>query len=491
MLRRWIKLKHIHYYAIPLFAILFLTTSTAHLYAQDTPNESQPYELFLPLVSTAPDPAWSADEREMVYAPEEDIPLDEAIIAATATTTEIAPTSYTTLRGSDGGQPVAALAIQDFPDTSNAADWEKYIEFYTPDRQKYMGYRTYVLPTTIDTSAITALQLKVNYKGPDKRTQRWIWHIYDWQRRKWVLLGDNRDAASWEWSEFTFSAGKTLENYVDATTREVRVRVQSSNTKDDMDLDYEALVVAAESAPPPPATDWWKPQPGTSWQIQFNGTINTNLAVDMYVLDLFDTPTTQIRQLQQQGRKVVCYFSAGSWENWRSDANDFPSNVKGRKLTGWAGERWLDIRKLATLGPIMAARLDLAVEKGCDGVDPDNVDGYTNKTGFPLKANDQLTYNRWLAREAHARGLAIGLKNDIDQIPALVNDFDWQINEQCFHYNECHKLTPFINAGKPVFGLEYESDETVFCPLANAQNFDFLKKNLELDEFRIDCRQSQ
>jgi hypothetical protein len=39
----------------------------------------------------------------------------------------------------------------------------------------------------------------------------------------------------------------------------------------------------------------------------------------------------------------------------------------------------------------------------------DNVDGFTNATGFPLTPVDQLTYNRFLAMEAHVRGLSIGL----------------------------------------------------------------------------------
>ncbi len=58
----------------------------------------------------------------------------------------------------------------------------------------------------------------------------------------------------------------------------------------------------------------------------------------------------------------------------------------------------------------MLRRLDLAVTKGCDGVEPDNMDGYANDSGFPLTAEDQLTFNRFIANEAHRRGLAVGLK---------------------------------------------------------------------------------
>lgn len=45
----------------------------------------------------------------------------------------------------------------------------------------------------------------------------------------------------------------------------------------------------------------------------------------------------------------------------------------------------------------MRRRLDKAVSRGCDGVEPDNVDGYTNHNGLGLTAADQLTYNKWLA----------------------------------------------------------------------------------------------
>ena len=234
--------------------------------------------------------------------------------------------------------------------------------------------------------------------------------------------------------------------------------------------------------------DWWRPAPGTSWQIQFTGELDFSLDVQMYDLDLFDTPLSALEELHARGVRIVCYFSAGSWEDWRPDADSFPPEVKGNNLEGWPGEQWLDIRRLDLLGPIMAGRLDLAVAKGCDGVDPDNVDGYANDTGFELSAQDQLAYNTWMAEQAHQRGLAIGLKNDLDQVSELLPYYDWQINEQCFYYNECDLLTPFVQAGKPVFGIEYQGDTAEFCPLANALNFDVLKKKLELDAWRMACR---
>ncbi len=237
-----------------------------------------------------------------------------------------------------------------------------------------------------------------------------------------------------------------------------------------------------------PSPSWWRPGPGTSWQWQLSGTIDTSIDVDMYDIDLFDTPKSVIDQLHQNGKKVICYVSTGSYENWRPDRDSYPQEILGQNLDGWSGEKWVDIRRLDTLGPILSARFDLAVTKQCDGIEPDNIDGYTNSTGFPLTAADQLVFNRWLATQAHRRGLSIGLKNDLDQVQQLVNDFDWALNEQCFQYNECDALLPFVHAGKPVFGVEYTGDPADFCPRANAKNFDWLKKKINLDSWRIPCR---
>lgn len=234
----------------------------------------------------------------------------------------------------------------------------------------------------------------------------------------------------------------------------------------------------------------WQPVPGTGWQWQLSGTLDTSIEVEMYDIDLFDTLQPVIDGLHDDGRIVVCYFSAGSWEDWRPDKEDFPPEVLGNDLDGWEGERWLDVRRIDILGPIMEARLDLAELKGCDGVEPDNVDGYANDTGFPLNATDQLAYNLFLATEAHERGLSVGLKNDLDQIGDLLPHFDWALNEECFAFDECDLLDPFVAAGKAVFGVEYIGDPASFCPAANAKSFSWLMKNWDLDEWRIDCQDS-
>jgi hypothetical protein len=161
--------------------------------------------------------------------------------------------------------------------------------------------------------------------------------------------------------------------------------------------------------------------------------------------------------------------------------------VLGDAVSGWPDERWLDIRRLDVLGPIMEKRLDLCRAKGFDGVEPDNVDGYSNGTGFPLSAADQLAYNRFLVSAAHARGLSIGLKNDLDQVAELQPIYDWALNEECFANSECQLLQPFVQAGKAVFNVEYGLDPASFCPQARAMGFMSMRKELALDAARTPC----
>src|SRR5262249_6836736 len=145
----------------------------------------------------------------------------------------------------------------------------------------------------------------------------------------------------------------------------------------------------------------------------------------------------------------------------------------------WAGSYWLDIRRIDVLLPIMRARFELCRSKGFDAVEPDEVDGYSNDTGFPLRYADQLAYNRAIADLAHSMGLSVGLKGDIGQVKDLWTAFDWTLNEQCFQFDECADLrTYFVQNGKAVFVVEYAdraagyaANVADFCPRANSWNF--------------------
>jgi hypothetical protein len=230
----------------------------------------------------------------------------------------------------------------------------------------------------------------------------------------------------------------------------------------------------------------WIPKPGTPWQWQLTNPVDTSVDVPVYDVDSTYTDATTVAGLHAKGRKVICYVNAGAWENFRPDKNSFPGTILGTD-DGWAGEKWLDIRQLTVLQPLMAARFATCRAKGFDGVEADLVESYNAQTGFPITAADQLRYNVMLAGLAHGLGLSIGLKNDLGQVPQLVGVFDFAIDEQCFQYSECDQLLPFIKAGKAVFEVEYQLSNDQFCAQANAMGLSAMRKNMALDPPRWPC----
>ena len=198
--------------------------------------------------------------------------------------------------------------------------------------------------------------------------------------------------------------------------------------------------------------------------MQFSGRIDKSVKADAYDIDAFETSAPLVAKLHDLGRHLVCYIDAGSWEKGRPDADRYPASVKGKAMAGWPGERWLDIRQVDVLAPILEDRIAMCAAKCFDGVEFDNVDGYSNKTGFPLTAQDQLAFDRWLADTAHADGLAVGLKNTPSLAKQLEPSFDFSIVEQCVQYRECGSFTPFLDAGEPVLDIEYSVRPSAFCP---------------------------
>jgi hypothetical protein len=253
----------------------------------------------------------------------------------------------------------------------------------------------------------------------------------------------------------------------------------------------------ASAAPAPPApvacSGCWHPALNTSWNWVLS-TVPTApyRAVAMYDVDGFDNSAANVAALHAAGIKAVCYLSAGTYENWRPDAAQFPASILG-KSNGWPGEQWLDVRDVqqanSPLRTIMDARLDMCHSKGFDMVELDNVDGYSNKTGFPLTAADQIYFDALLANDSHARGMSVLQKNDVEQIPALLPYFDAALNEQCNQYSECttaqtgsYGYDQYVAAGKAVFNAEYKLATSKFCSKDNSNNFNGVKFSLNLDD---------
>lgn len=255
------------------------------------------------------------------------------------------------------------------------------------------------------------------------------------------------------------------------------------------------------------AAAYWKPTAGTTFQIELSAVIGStsNLpgTIEAYETDLFDTPASTITNLHAAGKKVICYFSAGTAENWRTDYSDFTSSDLGASLDGWPGENWV-YTPSSNVRSIMLARLQLAKSKGCDAVDPDNVDVYSygSESGFSdLTTATSIDYLNFLTNEAHALGLSIGLKNAGEILPDLVGAMDFSISESCVQYNECSTYEPFVAANKPAFNIQYPfsssssksttvSAATIkkYCTgSADISGFTILLKHQNLDAWIYQC----
>ncbi|KAJ5115239.1 hypothetical protein NUU61_000998 [Penicillium alfredii] len=249
----------------------------------------------------------------------------------------------------------------------------------------------------------------------------------------------------------------------------------------------------------------WQPEPNTKWQIKLEGKLqDTSVDAPIYDIDLFENTPAGISELHDRGRKVICYFSAGTYEGWRQDKDKFVEETDlGKELEDW-NERWLNV-KSTNVQKIMQARLDLAQEKGCDGVDPDNIDGFDNDNGLGLTLDDAVAYVKFLASEASARGMSIGLKNGAQLVDSVIEDVQWSVNEQCAQFKECGDFAAFIEAGKPVFHIEYpkgddpdddsqntaedvsEQQKTNSCTARSSGKFSTVIKNARLDDFVQYC----
>jgi Glycoside-hydrolase family GH114 len=198
-----------------------------------------------------------------------------------------------------------------------------------------------------------------------------------------------------------------------------------------------------------------------------------------------------VRALHERGGYAICYIDAGGIENYRPDYRRFVRwhREHDRSLLGkpfskrFPEERWANVggsRQRAFLLRMMGDRTRLCAQAGFDAVEYDVVDAWANGrrvTGWKVSYEDQLAYNRGLARIAHRHGLAAGLKNDLGQVRDLVDAFEFAVNEECFTYDECERLRPFISAGKPVFHVEYTNSRGEFCAETEGLGFNSIRKS--------------
>ncbi|KAF2403107.1 hypothetical protein EJ06DRAFT_472511, partial [Trichodelitschia bisporula] len=222
---------------------------------------------------------------------------------------------------------------------------------------------------------------------------------------------------------------------------------------------------------------------GSKFQIILHNVPDTSQPLEpvdakIWDIDLFDTSKTHIGNLKKRGLNVICYFSAGTSEDWRPDYAQLKAYGSGdvcddAKCTSkWQGERWLNIKnakswsvqtptqELPPVWRVMRTRIKMAHEKGCDAIDPDNMDGFDNKNSYKLTEADSINFIKFMAAEAAQYNMSTGLKNAIAILPKVEEYVQFAVNEECVQNKECGGYRKFLNSGKPVFHIEYTADGT-------------------------------
>src|SRR5690242_2642198 len=244
-----------------------------------------------------------------------------------------------TKQGAATSQPMEVLAVKDQQGSSDNP--KSYTEFQA-DQYGYTGVFKFNLPAAPDSTA-QRLTFQANYRGPEKSFQKWEFQLLNVKTGKWVLIADNGGVTDGVWSDVIAMVADPAQ-FINSQNQ-IKLRYVGRNGGSKSQLDFLALDLKTSTptqpsptpetggGTPSPSTGGgghWQPVPGLKWQIQYTGAVDTSLPVDVYNLDLFDTSATVISGLKSKGKHVVCYFSAGSYENWRPDTGSFPASVLGR-----------------------------------------------------------------------------------------------------------------------------------------------------------------
>jgi hypothetical protein len=263
---------------------------------------------------------------------------------------------------------------------------------------------------------------------------------------------------------------------------------------------------AASYTRPPRGADQWywqigPDQPGLAGLPPITGAYPKPGSANIWDTDLFEDSNTAhagiptgsspvVAALHASGKYSICYVEAGAYQTSFPDKSNFAPGdygdaAKRYRMQGYPNEWWYDIAGFrnyvaghrSTLKGVavniaagLAKRIGWCALEGQDAIEPDDLDGYTNKGdtgvaggGWHLTKSDSAGFERWLAYEAHAHGLAIFQKNDPANAGADVGVYDGMIIEECNYYKDpCAgaggDATRYLKSGKPVLDAEYTED---------------------------------
>jgi hypothetical protein len=430
------------------------------------------------------------------------------------------------------------LGTKDQTGTQN--DSTKYVQFGTPSGQQFTGYLSFTASAGITTSQITSIQLMANVLAPQDTVDGWNYSIYNWKTAAYEHLGnqnhcggsiglhtckdDTGSFLDWRWNQYNANGDATKSDYVNSTTREIRVQLASSNASSYEDMDWISVAVYTNKGTGtifyPPTNYRWQYQlsataaDGTSYP-STQGIATTVCAVPYtggacvkpQIIDFdfyedasisgsnnFVYTTGAVTSLHSLGSKAIGYVDAGDTEQVRADYQqyvDFDNACSGcligNPFSGFRNEYMLNINndkgQADFIRNMVAARTDRVAANGFDAVEYDVLANYENRSGFSITDATQAAFNISLTTIAHNHFLSVPLKSDVDQAtePAIESAFDFVIDEQCNQYSQCGNYSTWQTAGKSIFNVEYKLATGKFCPEDTSANINGIAKSYSLD----------
>jgi len=449
----------------------------------------------------------------------------------------ISPASITAQQGSYTG---SVLSLNTKDQTGTQSDPTKYVQFGTTSGQLFSGYLSFLVPSGVTPSQITSIQVMANVLAPQDTVDSWDYSIYNWSKSAYEHLGnqnhcggstglhgcrdDSGSFLDWRWNQYTALGDATNSDYVNPSTREIRIQLAAANASSHEDMDWISVAVYTDKG----TGTTFHPPADYRWQYQLTASaadgsaypatqgIATTVCAAVYtggpcvepqIMDFdfyedqsitgandFEYTTGAVQALHSMGKNAIGYVDAGDAEQVRPDYQqyvDFDNAcggcLIGNPFSGFRNEYMLNINndkgQRDFILKMVAARTDRVAANGFDAVEYDVVGNYENRSGFTITYATQVAFNVALAGIAHSHFLSAPLKSDVDQATDtnLQSAFDFVIDEQCNQYGTCGNYSGWLSSGKAVLNVEYKVSTGKFCPADNAANMNGISKNTSLD----------
>lgn len=230
---------------------------------------------------------------------------------------------------------------------------------------------------------------------------------------------------------------------------------------------------------------------GDRWDWQLSGPVDLDRDVEMLGLDPDLVTREQLEALRAQGIDTVCHVNVGTLVQGSPEGNALPAATIGNTHEDDPQERYLDIRRVHYLVPVITKRFVACKDQGFTAIEPDNLDVHVKDSGFPISQADAIRYATTLAHVAHGLGLRIAQKNAPDLTGALQPHFDMAISDGCFEKGICEHFAAYPKANKPAFNAEYTDTDIEFgkaCAEGARLNINMIRKDRTVSAPVITCQ---